>query len=344
MSVCSYSFLILPENLLLAWETFKQGKRGKKDVQVFERNLENNIFTLCDQLKNQTYHHGSYHAFYVQDPKRRHIHKASVRDRVIHHLLFTTLNQLYEPTFIYDSYSCRVDKGTHKGVARLAQFAHQVSANYSRTCWALQFDIKQFFASADHAVLKDLLAKRIADQQTLWLLNEVIDSFHSDLGKEKGIPLGNLTSQIFANLYLHELDLYVKHTLKVKYYIRYADDAVILATSEGQLNKLIPAIQDFLQTRLLLTLHPRKVKVRKLSWGIDFLGYIVLPGYILPRTKTKHRLMRRLLQPTHGNGSFEQMWQSYKGYLEHASSFKLIEQLENEIWPGLDKHLVREVK
>lgn len=322
MSICSYNFLILPENLLLAWETFKNGKRGKKDVQVFERNLENNIFNLINQLNDQTYRHGSYHAFYVQDPKKRHIHKASVRDRVIHHLLFTALNQLYEPTFIYDSYLCRIDKGTHKGVARLAQFARQVSANYSRTCWALQFDIKQFFASADHTVLKGLLAKRIADQQTLWLLYQVIDSFHSDLGEDKGIPLGNLTSQIFANLYLHELDLYVKHTLKSKYYIRYADDAVILATSQDQLNKLIPAIQEFLETRLLLTLHPRKVKVRKLSWGIDFLGYIVLPGYIVPRTRTKRRILKRIVTTVHDE-STNQMVQSYLGYLDHAHAYHL---------------------
>jgi hypothetical protein len=213
-------------------------------------------------------------------------------------------------------------KGTHKGVERLVTFARKESANYTKDCWALQFDIKQFFASADHATLKQLLAKKISDERILNLLSQVIDSFHSSTGLGKGIPLGNLTSQIFANIYLHELDTYMKHIQKARFYIRYADDGVILSSSKQRLIELILPIGNFLQKYLLLSLHPRKVTVRKLSWGIDFLGYIVLPHYVLPRTKTKRRLLKRM-QAAGQSEDTNQMVQSYLGYLSHAEAYRL---------------------
>ena len=317
-----YEELISMPRLLQAWEAFRKEKTNKRDVQVFSLRLEDNLFALHSSLKREMYQHGIYESFWVNDPKRRHIHKACVTDRVLHHLLYSYLYELFDSTFIYDSYSCRLDKGTHKGVERLVTFARKESTNYTKACWALQFDIKQFFASADHAILKQLLIQKISDERILRLLSQVIDSFHSTVGPGKGIPLGNLTSQIFANIYLHELDTYMKHTHKARFYIRYADDGVVLSSSKQHLIEFILPIEDFLQKHLSLSLHPRKVTIRKLSWGIDFLGYIVLPHYVLPRTKTKRRLLKRVREADQSEAS-NQMIQSYLGYLSHAKAYTL---------------------
>lgn len=179
----------------------------------------------------------------------------------------------------------------------------------------------------------ELLKRKIEDSDTLWLIANVIDSFHSESGEAEGIPLGNLTSQVFANIYMNELDQFIKHELKVKYYLRYADDFVILSCS-NDLNQWIKKIELFLWNGLRLKLHPEKVILRKLDWGIDFLGYIVLPHYILPRTKTKKRIFKKLKSVICSNDShhFNQSLQSYLGYLSHANSFKLTQKLKNQIW------------
>lgn len=326
-----YEDLISIENLFQAWGEFRKGKRKRKDVQIFERNLEDNLFALHFALKRKTYQHGNYHSFYVCDPKRRHIHKAPVADRVIHHLLYKYLYKLWDKTFIYDSYSCRLEKGTHKGVKRLEKLARKASRNYTRPCWALKCDIKKFFANVDHEILLRLLKKKINDPDLLWLLSEIISSFHSESGENKGIPLGNLTSQVFANIYMNELDQFIKSQLRIKYYIRYADDFVILSSSENDLNHIIKMIGLFLKDQLKFELHPKKIIFRNLSWGIDFLGYIVLPNYILPRTKTKRRIFQKLKSKIQDE-NFNQSLQSYLGYLSHSNSYKLIQQLKNQIW------------
>jgi len=143
-----YEELISLPRLLQAWEAFRKEKTNKRDVQSFSLHLEDNLFALHTELKRQTYRHNNYEAFWMHDPKRRHIHKACVTDRVLHHLLYTYLYELFDPIFIHDSYSCRLGKGTHKGVERLVSFVRKVSTNYTKNCWTLQFDIKQFFASS----------------------------------------------------------------------------------------------------------------------------------------------------------------------------------------------------
>jgi len=325
-----YSNLISITNLFQAWSEFRKGKSKRYDVQLFERNLEDNLFGLHKSLKDKTYKHGTYHSFYVNDPKQRHIHKASVSDRVAHHLLYTFLYKLFDKTFIYDSYSCRLDKGTHKGVDRLEVFARKVSQNYTTGCWVLKCDIKKFFTSVDHEVLLSLLKKKINDNDIIWLIEQIIYSFHSEKGEGKGMPLGNLTSQVFANIYLNELDQFVKHNLKVKYYIRYADDFLILSGYKDALQRNLVTIDEFVKNDLNLELHPNKIIFRKLEWGIGFLGYIVLPHYILPRTKTKRRIFAKLKKNI-GSENFNQSLQSYLGYLGHANSFKIIRKLQNQV-------------
>lgn len=194
-----------------------------------------------------------------------------------------------------------------------------------------------------------LLRKRVEDKDILWLLNEVVRSFCANClldsrfrgnDKCKGIPLGNLTSQVFANIYMNELDQFVKHKLRVQYYLRYADDFVILSNDKKYLEELILLIQKFLVENLKLQLHPNKIILRKLNWGIDFLGYIILLRYILPRTKTKRRMFRKVHEKIRTE-NFNQSLQSYLGYLSHSNSFEVVQQLKNMVY-YIDSRLDRE--
>ena len=167
------------ENLYLSYKEFRRGKRKKPDVQLFERHLEDNLFELHHQLKNKTYQHSNYTSFYITDPKRRHIHKASVKDRVVHHAVYRLLYPIFDESFIYDSYSCRLKKGTHKAINRLEKFTRIVSRNHTRPCFALKCDIKKFFASVDHNILYKLVKRKINDKDVLGLIWGIIKSFDS---------------------------------------------------------------------------------------------------------------------------------------------------------------------
>ena len=348
----TYSNLISIGNLFQAWGEFKNSKRNKRDVQLFERHLEDNLFDLYFALKSKSYKHGRYFEFYVNDPKRRHIHKAEVADRVVHHLLYKHLYAIFDKTFIYDSYSCRLTKGTHRAVKRLAKFARIVSKNHTRDIWALKLDIKKFFASVDHDILLDLIKRKVQDRNVLWLIGEVIDSFymcHSRLDRESdprlrgddnkvkgaddnhncvGIPLGNLTSQIFANIYLNQLDQFIKHKLNIKYYLRYADDFLMVDNNKQFLLHCFETVKSFLKDYLKLENHPNKIFLRKLAWGIDFCGYIILPHYRLLRTRTQKRITKRISK---GKVS-QQSLQSYLGHCSHANAYAFGQDLKNFFW------------
>ena len=193
-----YNNIISTENLLAAWQEFLRGKRQRKDVIKFSLHFNDNLLALRQDLVQKTYIHGSYYAFKINDPKPRNIHKATVRDRLVHHALYRLLHPFYNAKFIHDSYSCRDEKGIHRAINRLRSFANQVSRNHTRTCWILKGDIRQFFASIDHAILKNIFARYIVDLDILWLLGQVIDSFETKDRPGVGLPLGNVTSQIFS--------------------------------------------------------------------------------------------------------------------------------------------------
>lgn len=315
--------IISLQNLFLAWSEFKKGKEKKLDVQKFSINLEDDLFALHDTLESGTYKHSNYASFYVNDPKPRHIHKAEVGDRILHHAIVKIIRPIFERTFIYDSYSSRKTKGTHKANQRFRKFAWKLSRNNTKTVWTLKCDVKKFFDSVNHQILFDLIKKRIHDDKTLNLLHEVIHSFNGQKGK--GIPLGNLTSQIFSNIYLNELDWFIKTNLKAKYYIRYADDFVILNTDKSYLEKLILPIREFLTKNLDLQLHSRKIIIQKWHQGTDFLGYVSFPHYSILRTKTKKRILRKIKNnfDKYKKGLVEEQYfsqglQSYKGILKHC--------------------------
>lgn len=322
----SYDDSISVENLLGAWQEFVCGKRGKRDVQEFSRNLIDAITSLNHDLATGVYRHGAYEHFVVHDPKRRDIHKASVRDRLVHHAVYRTLYLFFDSTFIHDSYSCRFQKGTHRAMDRFRAFAYQASHNDRRTAWVLQCDIRKFFASIDHRILLQILAEYIADQRIMGLLENIIASFSSTRAGV-GLPLGNLTSQLFVNVYMNVFDQWVKHRLHVRGYVRYADDFVIFSYDRSALTRIILDIEKFLQERLRLSLHPTKVHIRSVASGVDFLGWVHFLHHRVLRTATKHRMFRRLVaHPT------EATLQSYVGLLGHGNARELANDVRNIAW------------
>ena len=311
-SICMFDKIISLENLFDAWTEFKKEKGNKDDVAEFEVNLEDHVFSLHEDLKNGTYKHGGYVSFVVHDPKRRHIHKASVRDRLLHHAVHRVIEPTWNKVFIFDSWSSRKTKGTHAAVRRLQDFGLKLSHNYTRALWFLKLDVKKFFDSVNHEILLNILATRTTDERLMKLLREIVESFGP------GLPLGNLTSQLFANVYLNELDQFIKHELRMRGYVRYADDFVILHANKEVLIDCFPKIQTFIQERLCLTIHPKKITLKPYATGIDYLGYVCFPHHRVLRTKTKRRMFRKVNKKN---------FSSYSGILKHCRSHNLSKAL-----------------
>ncbi len=316
-----YEDIISIENLLLAWQEFVKGKRLRSDVQLFERSLMENLFDLHRTLIDETYRHSDYEAFSISDPKHRKIHKATVRDRVLHRAVYRIVYPFFDRLFIHDSYSCRNGKGTHRALDQFNRYARKASKNHRRTVWVLKCDIRKFFASIDQSLLLAILADRIPDRRILSLLEKVIYSFSSTRAG-LGLPLGNLTSQVFSNIYMNEFDRFVKHSLHAKYYIRYADDFVIFSSDRERLLGLLGSIQDFLSHILRLDLHPDKIEMKTVASGVDFLGWVHFLNHRVLRTVTKRRMLHTLAQH-----SSEPRLASYSGLLKHGDAYHLEQSL-----------------
>jgi len=319
--VNTFSDVISLENLLEARKEFIRGKKNKKDVQFFSLCLVDNIIQLRKDLLNHTYIHGPYQAFNISDPKPRNIHKAQVRDRLLHHAIYRILYPFFDKTFIADSYSCRINKGTHKAINRFRKFAYKVSKNNTKTCWILKCDIKKFFANINHKILMSILKEYVPDQDIAWLLKKVIGSFGS-FQDGVGLPLGNLTSQLLVNIYMNQFDQFVKHKLKIKYYIRYADDFVIFSENKETLKRQLIEMQRFLKNKLELELHPDKVFIKTLASGIDFLGWVNFSDHRVLRTSTKRRMLKRIK-----DNAQKEAVDSYLGLLGHGNGRKLVLKL-----------------
>lgn len=310
------------ENIYKAWLRFKNGKKYKQDVTDFELNLISNLKNLRDDLISNSYVHGKYYSFTIVEVKKREIHKASVRDRVVHHLLYDSLYKYFDNKFIYDSYSCRKDKGTHKALERYKSFLTKSSDNFTKQAYILKFDIQKCFASIDHSVLKNILYKHIQDKDILNLLNKILDSHISndqESIKKVGIPLGNLTSQLFINIYLNELDFYCKHVLKLKYYIRYADDVIIILKKEESTHKyenkateIVSKVDLFCKANLKLNIH--KVEMKTINSGVDFLGWVHFSKYRVLRKVTKRKMLETVNKKN---------VTSYLGLLKWGNGYKL---------------------
>ncbi len=332
-SEVSYARLVSLEHLFGAWDEFRRGKEKKADVRAFAWNVEDNLFALHERLISGEYQHGAYYGFFVRDPKLRRIHKASVADRVLHHALHNMLQPAFERQFIFDLYSNRTHKGTHRAFARMQQMAWRLSRNNTRTVWALKCDVRKFFDGMDHDVLLELIFKRVSDPDVKQLINGIVRSYSVRPGK--GLPLGNLTSQLFSNVYLDPLDQWAKHVLRARHYIRYVDDFILLSTSRDFLARVIPQIARYLSSRLKLELHPDKIILRPWHQGIDFLGYVGFPCHVVLRTKTARRMFRKVAEKDSllrmgqmMNSDLSQVFASYEGLLSHCRSRTYMRQLE----------------
>lgn len=318
-----YNNIISFDNLLTSWQEFLRGKKKRKDVIKFSLHFMDNILALYQDLTVRTYRHGGYMAFKINDPKPRQIHKASVRDRLVHHAIYRILYPYFDRKFIYDSFSCRVEKGTHRAMNRFRYFSRIVSHSNNRTVWVLKCDIRKFFANIDHIVLKNILGQHIGDLDTLWLLGQIIDSFNSDDQTGVGLPLGNLTSQLLVNVYMNKFDHFIKRELKVKYYIRYADDFIILNEEQQYLENILPKIEEFLDKKLKLKLHPDKVYIKTFASGVDFLGWVHFSDHRILRKSTKRRINRRIIENLKN-----ETYQSYIGLLRHGNTFRIKQLLD----------------
>jgi len=357
------------ENLYRAYRRCRRHKRGTINALRFEQNLEENLVALHEDLSSGTYRPGRSIAFLVEKPKRREIFAADFRDRVVHHVLVGHLEPKWERRFIHDSYACRKGKGTHAGVARLRSFARQATANGTRRAWYLQLDIRGFFMTIDRHVLCERVLAGERDPAVRWLARTLI--FHDPVANcrlrharrsdfealpahktlfkappDCGLPIGNLTSQFFANVYLDALDQFVKHELRARWYVRYCDDLVLLAQRREELEQWEAAIERFAHERLRLELNERR-RLRPVTDGIDFLGYIVRPDYLLVRRRVVGALRERLKAAESrltaagmrvcGDGHSVFAWEralvgpigqwlhSYLGHFGRASSRRLIE-------------------
>lgn len=339
-----FGHIVSPQNIFAAWREFQSGKMKKKDVLEFSERAEYHLLELQGDLKNGKYRHGQYSRFFVCDPKRREISKASVRDRVLHHAICRILTPIFEPKFIFDSYSSRAGKGTLAAIERFEQFARKLSLNNTRTVWVLKCDVRKFFDSVDHKILLGLLEKNISCPRSLDLLREVIRSFSSK--SDKGIPLGNLTSQLFSNVYLDPLDQFVKRVLRVKYYIRYADDIFVLDSDREYLVHIFGEMDIFLSDRLELQFHEKKISMQKWHEGVDVLGYISFPHHRVLRTKTKRRMFWKIAHAKEHmpEKKFVSVLASYLGRLKHCSGHGLEQKIDALSGKGADAIITNERK
>ena len=275
-------------NLWVAFTKASKGRRGHPSAAAFEYNLEPELMRLRDELRDETYLPGGYRSFTVHEPKRRKISAAPFRDRVVHHALMNVIGPMLERKFIHDSYANQIGKGTHKALDRCTYFMRRYE-------YVLPCDVKQFFPSIDHEILKSVLAKTIQDESAKGLVEKILASGEGILNDEydmtwfagddlfsvnrpRGLPIGNLTSQFWANVYLNELDQFVKQKLKVRAYLRYVDDFVLFSNDKMELREWRSAIIDFL-ANLRLTIHAESAHARPTWKGITFLGFIVFPEH-----------------------------------------------------------------
>ncbi len=308
------------EKLFKAWKKFSTGKHNRSDVLRTGFSIEQFLYSLYYDICNKTYIHDQYEQFIICDPKQRSIHKSTVRDRIVHQYIVSEIEISAEQMFIYDSYACRKNKGVHAGVKRLEYFVRSSTQNNTQQIWYLKCDIKKFFDTIDHEILLQQLEK-ITHPEIYSLFEIIVNSFR--VVENKGLPLGNVTSQMCANVYMNCFDHFIKHTKQMRYYIRYADDFLVLHRDREFLEQLLIEIKLFLKTELKLDIHPHKITLKKVSQGIDFLGYIVFPKYTKIRVSTEKRIQKHMRK----SGRLETL-NSYRGFIKHGNSHRLQRKLE----------------
>lgn len=329
------------ENLWQAYKNAAKGKRFRREVLAFTRNLEENLITIQNELIYKIYEVGRYREFHIFEPKKRLIMALPFRDRVVQWAVYRVIEPLLNRQFIQDSYACRKGKGVQVAADRLQYWTQKLTRGYERPYY-LKLDISKYFYRIDHDVLLSILHHRFEDLNLMWLLEKIIRSEHTKFGvplgdhgfeQERidgmGMPIGNLTSQLFANLYLNELDQYVKHELHMHHYIRYMDDIIILHPDKLVLRDALEEIDLFLRFELRLQMN-NKTTIRPLSTGIEFVGYRIWPTHRKLKKKTVKKMKKRLkyLRKTYAKGKVSlddtrSTIMSYLGYMKHANCYRL---------------------
>jgi len=314
-------------------EKCQKRKTQKQYTQDFEKELLGNLIKLQSELEAGTYNPKPLITFTIRDPKTRKISKSDFRDRIVHHALYNIIEPIFDKTFIYDTYANRLGKGSLKAIKRFEHFRNIVSKNGTRTAYILKADIRHYFETVSHEILLNLLKRKIADEKVLSLIKIILTNHVTEI-KGKGMPLGNLTSQFFANVYLSELDHYAKETLQIKCYIRYVDDFVILSHSERQLNSYREKIDDFLLRKLELELHPEKTRIIPVHRGIGFLGLRIFENHKLLKKsnvrKFKNKLSRLCDQYYSKEIDYDKIYDSVEGWVANsktANTYKLRNKL-----------------
>ncbi len=355
---------MLPLDLFQAYYDARKNKRNTLHALAFEKHLETNLFALANEVLSCNYKPKPSICFIVDKPVKREIFAADFRDRVIHHFIYNYISPVFEKTFINDSYSCRIGKGTHYGIKRIDHFIRSCSRNYTKDCYILKLDIKGYFMSIYKPLLYEIVKKEIILQGhkvefdiklVLYLLKETIFNdptincrikgsikdweglpatkslFYA--GPDCGLPIGNLTSQLFGNIYLNAFDHFVKSGLGIRYYGRYVDDFILIHSSKDYLQFCIEAIREYLKKELHLELHPHKIYLQHYSKGVKYLGTVIKPNriYIANRTKGNfynaitqlNKIVRDHKPTTEEIAAFQSSMNSYLGIMKHYKTYKL---------------------
>ncbi len=351
-------------DLFQAYFDARKNKRNTINALAFEKHLEANLFALANEIIEHKYIPKPSICFIVDNPVKREIFAADFRDRVIHHFIYNYISPIFEKSFINDSYSCRKGKGTHYGINRIDHFIRSCSQNYSKDCYILKLDIKGYFMAMNKSLLYQKVTNELIRSKNklsfdlelvLYLIEKTIFNdpkenciikgnkedwaglpqtkslFHAQ--SNCGLPIGNLTSQLFGNIYMNDFDHWVKKELHIKHYGRYVDDFVLIHESKDYLQSLIPKLSDYLLSGLKLTLHPNKIYLQHYSKGVKYLGAVVKPHktYIANRTKRniynaieKQNRLARVHKPTkEEQQAFQSSMNSYLGIMKHYKSYKL---------------------
>lgn len=321
------------ENLEYAFKLSQKGKsKYKTDAMKFSLNETKNLDNLQMRIINKEYRFGKYINFKVYEPKERVINAPQFEDKLVQLAINNKLKHIYQPAFIYDSYACLDNKGTHKAVERVSHFMRKASWQYGKEAFIIKLDIRKFFYTIDRSVLKKLLPKKIKCKSTLELLYEIIDS--ANVIDPLGLPLGNLLSQLCANMYMNELDQYCKRKLSLKYYVRYADDVIVIVKNKDEANRILISMIEFLKSTLKLNVNEKKTKIFPVEQGVNAYGFKIYKTHRLLRDDSKKKIkrkakkMRRLIaEGLMSVEKAEQILNSWLGHAQNGSSRNFINKL-----------------
>ena len=323
-----FNEIIDEENIEDAYRKSMKAKcKYKVDAILFDKDKTENVQILIDELKSGTYEMQDYNQFYVYEPKERLIYAPKFRDKLVQMMVNNVIKHIYQRAFIYDSYACIDGKGTHRAADRIQHFLRKAGWQYSGNAYVVKIDIKKYFYSIDRKILKSLLPKKIKCKQTLELLYKIIDSSPN----KKGLPLGNITSHILANIYLNELDKYCKRKLSIKYYVRYMDDAMLIVDGKEKAKEVLSLIERFLQDNLNLKLNEKKSKTFPAKQGVNMVGYKIYKTHKLLRNDSKKKIKRKVkkMPGLISSGKItkdkaEQMLNSWLGHARNADSYNFV--------------------